>query len=76
VADKPKTIADLGRHHEAEHKQVTVGKSLTSDAKPIDLRIAELERKRKEEEALLEKGGYDYDGREQWEQVMRNVGRM
>jgi hypothetical protein len=68
-----KTIADLGRSQEVKP---VVGKSMIDDGhKPINERIRELVEKGTLESELLEAGGYDYGGNEQWGRAMRNVGR-
>ena len=68
-----KTIADLGGDNP---KPVEVGKDLLRQGNiPIEQRIAELKRKRDAENEMLEAGGYDYGGDEQWAKAMRNVGR-
>ena len=71
----PKTIADLGSHHR-DGPKATVGKDMLSDGdKSVESRIEELKRRYEQEQAELEAGGYDYNGNEDWDRVMRNVGR-
>jgi hypothetical protein len=68
-----KTIADLGNHDEP---RVVVGKDMINDGgTPIARRIQEMKKAREEELSLLEAGGYDYDGSDDWINVMKNVGR-
>jgi hypothetical protein len=68
----PKTIADLGRE---PTKKPIIGKSLVSEVNSLQKRIAELEKMRAEENALLEAAGYDYDGGEAWALAMERLGR-
>lgn len=73
MEDKPKTIADLGKH--AEGPKPVVGQSMLTERKALQERIRILEEKRRAENMVLEAAGYDYGGNEQWYQAMRNVGR-
>lgn len=74
MSDKPRTIADLGQTPNSD--KVVVGRSMISDErKALEQRIRELEERAKIENAMLEAGGYDYGGNEQWMEAMRNVGR-
>ena len=74
---KPKTIADLGPQ---DSKPTPIGKSMISESvserDALQARIKRLEEERKRENDMLEAGGYDYDGREAFAQVMQIVGRM
>jgi hypothetical protein len=75
--NKPKTIADLGPQ---DSKPTPIGKSMISESvserDALLARIKRLEEERKRENDMLEAGGYDYDGREAFAQVMQRVGRM
>ena len=75
--NKPKTIADLGPQ---DSKPTPIGKSMisekVSERDALLARIKRLEEERKRENDMLEAGGYDYDGREAFAQVMQRVGRM
>jgi hypothetical protein len=76
-SSRPKTIADLGNHQAPP--QPVVGKSMITESNERDAllaRIKKLEEERKRENDMLEAGGYDYDGREAFAQVMQRVGRM
>jgi len=81
--NRPKTIADLGPQ---DSKPTPIGKSMisekasqasqVSERDALQARIKRLEEERKRENDMLEAGGYDYDGREAFAQVMQRVGRM
>ena len=75
--NKPKTIADLGPQ---DSKPTPIGRSMVSETvnerEALQARIKKLEEERKRENDMLEAGGYDYDGREAFAQVMQRVGRM
>lgn len=73
-----KTIADLVTSESA--KPTTIGKSmLCEDPKQelsrLQLKLKALEESRRKENEMLEQGGYDYDGREEFIQLMERVGR-
>ena len=80
---KPKTIADLGTQ---DSKPTPLGRSMVtekasqasqvSERDKLQARIKRLEEERAKEDAMLEAGGYDYDGREAFAQLMQRVGRM
>lgn len=74
----PKTIADLVTTEST--KPAVIGKSmLCEDPKQelnrLQLKLKALEESRRKENELLESGGYDYDGREEFIQVMERLGR-
>lgn len=73
----PKTIADLVTTESA--KPQVIGKSMLSDPKQtidkLKLKVQQLEEQRRKEEAMLELGGYDYDGQEEFARVMAHLGR-
>ena len=74
--NKPKTIADLGQQ---DSKPTPIGKSMItekiSERDALLARIKKLEEERARENDMLEAGGYDYDGREAFAQVMERLGR-
>lgn len=75
----PKTIADLITTESI--KPATIGKSILGSDDPkqelsrIKQKVAALEESRRKENELLELGGYDYDGREEFAQLMERIGR-
>lgn len=75
----PKTIADLTTSESA--KPTVIGKSMLGSEEPkqelnrLQLKLKALEESRRKENELLESGGYDYDGREEFIQMMERVGR-
>ena len=75
----PKTIADLVTTESI--KPATIGKSMLGSEDPkqeltkLQLKLKALEESRRRENELLELGGYDYDGREEFIQVMERLGR-
>ncbi len=74
----PKTIADLTTSESA--KPATVGKSMLGEDPKQELsrlqaKVKALEESRRKENEVLEAGGYDYDGKEEFIQVMERVGR-
>jgi len=75
--NRPKTIADLGPQ---DSKPTPIGRSMVSETvnerDALLARIKKLEEERARENAMLEAGGYDYDGREAFAQLMQRVGRM
>lgn len=66
------TIVDLNN---PELNKPIVGQSMFVEDKPIHERISALQAQRKLENELLEKGGYDYSGQEQWGEMMQRLGR-
>lgn len=69
-----KTIADLGE--ELERPKPVVGRSMISDSREsLEKRLADLMARRQEEMRILERGGYDYGGNEEWIKAMERVGR-
>lgn len=74
-----KTIADLFTSESA--KPATVGKSMLGSEEPkqelnrLQQKLKALEESRRKENEMLEQGGYDYDGREEFIQVMERLGR-
>lgn len=74
----PKTIADLFTSESA--KPAVIGKSMIGEEPKqelnrLQLKLKALEESRRKENELLESGGYDYDGREEFIQVMERLGR-
>ena len=76
MKDKPRSIADLGSGTVDTH-HVTVGQPLI-DQGPINYaaRIAQQMQERIAEEQMLQRGGDNRDGREEFIQLMRQTGRM
>lgn len=75
MADKrPQTIADLGQGPQSEQKPVKI-ENLLKEKRSIEERIKRLEAERNAENEMLEAGGYDYAGEEDWARAMERVGR-
>ena len=73
---KPKSIADLGCTT-YDTQSIVVGKPLFSQEGPLDYakRVEELVRERVAEMKMLQQGGDNRDGREEFAQLMQRVGR-
>jgi len=73
--NKPKTIADLGSHASDTPKAVAGRDMLNEGQQSVDQRIEDAKKRYAEEMAMLEEGGYDYGGNEDWISAMKSVGR-
>ena len=70
-----KTIADLGSHSNDAPKPKVGQDMLNEGQRPVDQRIEDAKKRYAEEMAMLEEGGYDYGGTEDWISAMKSVGR-
>ena len=69
----PDTIGDLNEHGEVKRKVEAA--ELKDKIALVQKRIDELLEARREENKLLEAAGYNYDGREEFAQMMERAGR-